>query len=465
MISFNRKFSEIELSTGHRACHWDQLLGSGVHRNVVVVDRAHAGPDFNAEDEMNKRAVLLAGLLILFAMMLTAPAVFSADVPELVVGEICAMTGPTSPTHLMCMSGSRDYIEHVNSLGGIRGSKGTVKLKVVGYDSQYMAAKARDSFTRLADQGMIVLTHCAAGHSDGLVLEHERFGIPLVTGSLGVASMWSDWVYANYHPGIVNMIRTWVLWVKSKWESEGKPGGKLILGAIEGNEPWTPLALWGIDEFARDVGVEIITEKMPKGTTNATLQLSRLYDTGAREIFVLSSLAGAVVVLNSAKSMKLDITLTQCAASTLGDVIQTAGAELAEGYQGSYYYEPISKDSTLPTSKGMLLAKGLWKKNHPDEKPRDMYINGVLSGMIIVEAVKLALDEVRPEELDGAALKKHGLDRIRNFTGMGLTNPISYIPGDLDSHIGQRHVRYWVCKGGVVHPLTKWLKTTTYRIP
>lgn len=409
--------------------------------------------------------VFMTVSLVLIFILGIQTAVGAAD-NEVVVGEICALTGPTSVTHLMCYSGSKDYMEYINDQGGVKGKKGTVKIKVVSYDSQYQAAKAKDGFAKLRGEGMIVLTHCAAGHSDALLADQERAKIPLVTGSLGVASMWSDWVYANYHPGIANMIRTWAMWVKSKWEKAGKPGGKLILGAVESDEPWAPLALWGIDGFTKEQNITLVVEKMPKGTTDAIPQLTRLQKAGAREIFVLSSATGSVVVLKSAKSMGLKIPLTQCAASNIGDVVDLGGAKLAEGYQGSYYYEPMSKDPKLPDSEGMKLAKMLWKKNHPGEKPRDMYINGLLSGMIIVKAIKLSLDVVPPDKLNGEALKKYGLDRIRDFDGMGLTYPISYIPGDLDSHIGQRHVKYWVVKDGYTRPITdEWIPTTTYRIP
>lgn len=414
---------------------------------------------------MRKKIGLLAVLAILSVSFMNFNAAFGKEVKEVVVGEICALTGPTSATHLMCMSGSKDYMEYMNEKGGIEGKKGKVKIRVISYDSQYVAAKAKDGFARLRGQGMIVLTHCAAGHSDALLADHERAKIPLVTGSLGIASMWSEWVYANYHPGIANMIRTWAVWVKSKWEKEGKPGGKLILGAIESDEPWAPLALWDIDGFCKEQGIEIITDKMPKGTTDATPQLTRLKKSGAREIFVLSSATGTVVVLKSAKSMGLDVPLTQCAATTLGDVMDLGGKELAENYQGSYFYQPLTKNPKIPDCEGMKLAKMLWDKNHPGQRPRDMYINGLLSGMIIVEGIRLALNEVPPEKLTGETLKKYGLDKIRNFDAMGLTTPIAYIPGDLDSHIGQRHVWYWIVRKGYAEPLTEWMPTTTYRIP
>lgn len=413
-----------------------------------------------------KTRTSLSVFFLVVAILFTIPSAIcwsKGPVGEVMVGNVSAMTGPTSGTHMMCQSGSKDYLYYLNEKnGGIEGSKGKVKVKYVAYDSQYVATKAKDGFARLRGQGMIVLTHCASGHADALMVDYEQAKVPLVTGSHGVASLWSDWAYGNYHSGVANMIRSWIVWRKNAWEKEGKPGGTLVLGCLATDEPFVPLSLWDIDSFVKEQGIKLVTETIPKGTTDASPQLLRLKEAGAQQIFVLSSAPGAVVVLNSAKSMNLGIPLTQCAAATLGDVIALGGAELTEGYQGECFYEPMSKSPQFEDSPGMKLAKELWEKNHRGEKPNDMYINGILSGMVIAEGVRLALDEVTPDKLDGEALKKNGFDRIKNFDCMGLTKPISYVP---DDHVGPKQVRYWVVRKGFLEPISDWMATTTYRIP
>jgi ABC-type branched-subunit amino acid transport system substrate-binding protein len=400
------------------------------------------------------------------AILMTSPfSVVWSDAPvkEVVVGNVSAMTGPTSGTHMMCQSGSKDYLYYLNEKdGGISGSKGKVKIKYVSYDSQYVATKAKDGFARLQGQGMIVLTHCASGHSDALQVDYEAAKIPLVTGSHGVASLWSDWAYGNYHSGVANMIRSWIVWQKKEWEKAGKPGGTLVLGCMATDEPFVPLSVWDIDKFVKEQGIKLVTETIPKGTTDASPQLLRLKEAGAKAIFVLSSAPGAVVVLNSAKSMNLNIPMTQCAAATLGDVIALGGPELTEGYQGEYFYEPMSKSAKFEDSPGMKLAKQLWEKNHSGERPNDMYINGILSGMVIAQGIHLALDSVAPDKLTGEALKKFGFDKIKDFDCMGLTKPITYSP---DDHIGPKNVRYWVVRKGFLEPVSDWTPTTTFRIP
>jgi len=413
---------------------------------------------------MKTRIVLSVSILMIAIItVLSFPVSWAQPVKEVIVGNISATTGPTSGTHMMCQTGSQNYLEYLNEkMGGISGKKGKVKIKYVGYDSQYVATKAKDGFARLQGQGMIVATHCASAHSDALMMDHETAKIPLVTGSLGIASSWSDWIYGNYHSGVANMIRSWAVWLKKDWEKAGKPGGTLSIGSINTDEPFVPLSIWDLDAFIKEQGIKLVMETIPKGTTDASPQLLRLKDAGAKQIFVLSSAPGAVVVLKSAKAMNLNIPLTQCAAATLGDVIALGGPELTEGYQGEYFYEPMSKDPKLPAPPGLKLARELWEKNHGSARPNDMYINGILSGMVIAEGIRLALDEVAPEKLNGEALKLYGLDRIKNFDGMGLTKPITYVPGD---HIGPKQVRYWVVRKGFVEPASDWMPTTTFRIP
>ena len=403
-------------------------------------------------------------LLFVFSLMVVVTLYIQVSwaqkpITEVAVGNISAMTGPTSGTHMMCLSGSKDYLYYLNEkMGGIAGKKGKVTVKYIAYDSQYVATKAKDGFSRLQGQGMIVTTHCASAHSDALMVDYEAAKIPLVTGSLGIASAWSDWAYGNCHAGVVNLIRSWIVWLKKT----AKPGETLVLGSIATDEPWAPLGLWEIDSFVKEQGIKLAMETIPKGTTDASPQLLRLKEAGAKQIFVLASAPGAVVVLNSARAMGLNIPLTQCAGSYLGDVIALGGPELAEGYQGEYFFDPMSKNPKLEASPGLKLSRELWEKNHPGQSPSDMYIVGILSGMVIGEGIRLALDEVTPEKLTGEALKKYGLDRIKNFDAMGLTKPITYVPGD---HIGQKVVRYWVARKGFVEPISDWMPTTTYRIP
>ena len=122
-----------------------------------------------------------------------------------------------------------------------------------------------------------------------------------------MASLWSDWAYGNYHSGIANMIRTWIVWQKSEWTKAGKPGGTLVLGTITTDEPYVPLALWDIDTFVKEQGVRLVKETIPKGTTDASPQLLRLKQAGVtfRTAVVRSAARRVVIRLLAGRSSSI----------------------------------------------------------------------------------------------------------------------------------------------------------------
>ena len=73
--------------------------------------------------------------------------------------------------------------------------------------------------------------------------------------------------------------------VKKDWEKAGKPGGTLVLGSIETDEPFVPLSVWDVDSFAKEQGIKLVRETIPKGTTDASPQLLRLKQGGAKADF------------------------------------------------------------------------------------------------------------------------------------------------------------------------------------
>ncbi len=385
----------------------------------------------------------------------------AAPVREVVVGSISGLTGPTMVTHTWCNEGSKDYFRYVNAKGGIEGKKGKVIIKYIPYDSQYVATKAKDGFALLKGQGMVIHTQCASGHSDALISDYEAAKIPLVTGSLGVASAWSDWCYNTYHSGASNIGGSWMMWAKSEWEKAGKPGGSLTLGMTLSDEPWRGLYLAFMDDFVKELGVKLVTEDLTRGATDATPQLLRLKQAGCWQILVAASVSPyGVVVYKSAKTMNLGIPLTQHLVNMPGEVLELAGKELAEGIQCQTAIEPMTqKGSTGP---GMDLARKLFAEYHPGAPIMDLYANGMISAMVIEKAISLALDEVPPEQLTGEAIKIHGLDQIRDFNAGGLCRSFSYLPGD---HIGPKSMKYWVIRGGELLPISDWLPAATKRAP
>ena len=87
----------------------------------------------NDKEEMamkTKAFVFLFFLIAAGVMALTSSVGWTqTGVGEVVVGNLSAMTGPTSTTHAMAMAGGKEYFYYVNKkFGGIKGKMGTVKV-------------------------------------------------------------------------------------------------------------------------------------------------------------------------------------------------------------------------------------------------------------------------------------------------------------------------------------------------
>jgi hypothetical protein len=149
------------------------------------------------------------------------------------------------------------------------------------------------------------------------------------------------------------------------------------------------------------------------------------------------------------------------ACSGVDDTVSIAGAEAMKGVMFEGYYHPFGQDEFK--AEGLEIGRQMWEKWHQGEGPvRDLYTMGVVSSMIFEEAMNLALDEVKPEELTGETLKIHGLDRIKDFDAYGLTYPFSYTKGD---HLGPKHVIYWQFDGEKLVNVSGWVKCSKPPVP
>ncbi len=72
---------------------------------------------------MKTRIVLSVSILMIAIItVLSSPVSWAQPVKEVIVGNISATTGPTSGTHMMCQTGSQNYLEYLNEkMGGIAG--------------------------------------------------------------------------------------------------------------------------------------------------------------------------------------------------------------------------------------------------------------------------------------------------------------------------------------------------------
>ena len=116
---------------------------------------------------------------------------------------------------------------------------------------------------------------------------------------------------------------------------------------------------------------------------------------------------------------------------------------------------------------GIEFERHLCELYEPGGKPAsaNLYPQGVLASMTMMEAVKRALEAVGYEKLNREAVKKYGYDTMTGagaFDTEGLSGPVDFDPV---YHKGLRSLRIWRIKDGKLQVITDWLPAPMIEIP
>src|SRR5262249_41041639 len=100
---------------------------------------------------MSKSMKRLAAAIAAAATVLAAGAAQAQD-KEIVIGLQCDRTGPTQLVGTVLCPGYHDYIDLVNSKGGVEG----YKIKVLEIDNEYKVPPAMEAHERFKKEGAVL---------------------------------------------------------------------------------------------------------------------------------------------------------------------------------------------------------------------------------------------------------------------------------------------------------------------
>ena len=101
---------------------------------------------------MSKRTLWIHAVLAASAFSLTTTATAQAQNKELVFGLQCDRTGATQTVGVYLCPGYHDYIDLLNSKGGIEG----YKIKVIEIDNEYKVPPAMEAHERFKMEGEVL---------------------------------------------------------------------------------------------------------------------------------------------------------------------------------------------------------------------------------------------------------------------------------------------------------------------
>jgi branched-chain amino acid transport system substrate-binding protein len=131
---------------------------------------------------ISKRSLFLAATCagpLMFGLAACKKAGGGADAPEIVIGEVAALTGGTATFGTSSNAGTKMAIDEINAAGGLLGKK----LKLVTEDDQSKAGEAGAVAKKLISRDKVValLGEVASGRSLEMAPIAQKAGVPMIS--------------------------------------------------------------------------------------------------------------------------------------------------------------------------------------------------------------------------------------------------------------------------------------------
>lgn len=413
-------------------------------------------------------AVLLVLVLVVVVSLLAAcpapapPAEEEAPVPTPVrtikLGWATDKSGPDPPGIGAQSDACIHYFDQVNAAGGIKGKKGTVKVDVAWVDTAGNVDRAVDAYERwLTDPDFLFYVHCWSSYSLALFDKVERDRIIIHTPALSAINKWPvrRYVYGDATTHIEQFCAV-LDYLAENWK-EARP---LRIAMIRIDFVWSEGAAQFGAKYAKERGVELTgVELVGAAPVDTTVQLRKLAADSPDYIYVLATEPQTTVVTKDAYRIGLDIPLVCNATLDLSSLIKACGAEVTEGMLGAAEFLPTAYMAEEDITPGLEKAEAFWQEHYPgkdiDTECLHNYFKGIKTALVIEEVIRLALDEVAPEDLDADAIIEHGYLRMKDFNPWDICGPITYTPED---HRGCRTVILRQVQNGIVTNVSDWYR-------
>lgn len=374
-----------------------------------------------------------------------------AQQKELVFGLQCDRTGPTANVGVNLCPGYHDYIDLVNSKGGVEG----FKIKVIEVDNEYKVPPAMEAHERFKKEGAILEGVYGTPQTAALNKKLEEDKILGTAPGFGTANAADGKRFPYTFPiaaSYWSQAGAALEFAKEKLGGslKGKKIAYLYYDNPAGKEP-LPI----LEEVQKLEGFELRTFAVPAPGLEMGAQVLDI--TGRyKPDFIITHLFGKAPSVSIKELKGKGYPLSKVVAFVWGsaeaDIIAAGGLAVAEGYSG-VQFAGVGKDfQVIKDIEAMYKAAG---KPTPKEMDSTVYYNrGVLIAALHVEAVRNAIKAKggavpTPEEV------KKGMESIKGFTLGGLVPPMELSPAD---HEGGGWCQIWTVKGGKLVKAKDWFQ-------
>lgn len=378
-------------------------------------------------------------------------AMTAAQAGEIVIGQMTDRTGPTANVGNPLGDGVQDYVDLINSQGGINGH--TVRMLEV--DNQYKVPPAVEGYQRFKSEGAVLVGLYGTPITQALTADLQKDMIPGTSPGFGTAASADGEAYPYLFPA-----------ASSYWSQAGAAVeyARQQMGSLKGKK----IAYLFYDNPAGREGLPVLRKLSElEGFTLNEFPVPAPgieMDNQARDIarrfradFVISHLFGRApsVQINALKraGYSLDKVVSFVWGASEADVAAAGGFEAAEGYSGLQFAGVGDDFQVRRDIKAMYKAQGKDVRESMDSTV--FYNRGLLIGALHIQALRNAVAANGGNADVTGTQVRDGFRAIKDFSLGGLIPPLNLAGGD---HEGGGWTRVFkVTKDGFA-PASDWFK-------
>jgi len=375
----------------------------------------------------------------------------AAQQKEVLIGMQCDRTGPTQIVGVVYCPAFQDYINLVNSKGGVEG----YQIAYNELDNEYKVPQAVEEYERQKQMGAVLMMIYGTPQAQALNQKLVDDKIPGTSPGFGISASADGARFPYLFPvaatywsqgaGAIQFIKD-----KLGGSLKGKKIAYVYYDNPAGHEP-LPI----LEDLQKIEGFELRSFAVPPPGVEMgaqVLDIAQRY----RPDFVINHLFGRSpsVALKEYKraGYPLSKVMGLVWASAERDIEAAGGWQVAEGYHTLQFAGAGDDYPVRQEIKAMYKAQG-------KEPPKGMddtviYNRALLNAAIHVEAIRNALKANGGKQPTGEDVKK-GLEAIHDFTLGGLVPPLKVTPED---HEGGGWVQVFQAKDGKFVKETDWFR-------
>jgi branched-chain amino acid transport system substrate-binding protein len=374
-----------------------------------------------------------------------------AQQKQVVIGEQCDRTGPTQIVGVNLCPAVMDYVNLVNSKGGVEG----YKIVLNEIDNEYKVPQAMEAYEREKSEGAVSIMLYGTPQTQALTQKLTEDKIPGTSPGFGTAAA----ANGTRYPYIFPIAATYwsqgaaaVKFVKDKLGGslKGKKIAYLYYDNPAGHEPMLIL-----DDLQKSEGFELKDFAVPPPGVEMGAQVLDIAQR-FRPDFVIAHLFGrspsvAIKELKRA-GYPLSKVIGLVWASAEPDIEAAGGWAVAEGYH-TIQFAGVGDD--YPVRKQIVAMYKAEGKEPPADMQNTVYYNrGLLIGAVHVEAVRNAIKAKGGGQPTGEDVRK-GFEAIHDMTLGGLVPPLQLSATD---HEGGGWVQVFQVHDGKFVKETEWFR-------